>query len=876
MKGCSIMIEVIAKHFNAAEFKKDAVYKDLYIRTNNEVLGHLEELTAKLTTPEENDPLEEAMSKYPPLDNIDPDAVVPDTSVYSLADLPSVPTHLPSVPTHLPSHTPPQSTSPPFNRHRSPPPASQPISPPPLPPFSQRTSPTSQHSSPQSPPPLPSMKMPEPKPYKPTNQIQLPSPSDLTIPNLGASVEPKVLASWIVKGNEPKPSVLLLDVRPREVFKRGCIKHTWIAQIEPMFLKSNVSSMKIEERMVMNSESEQQIFGGRNQFDLVVYYDQNSMVTAKHGELSYLREAIYENEFTKSLKRCPILLEGGFDAWRNVVGERGIYQHEQRQDSVDSSHGSETAALVPVVIHHTVYDYFQDTSSFNRKQSMIKHQKRYRDPTPPLRGIFGTTTSTPIQAPSTANQHIQMPKPQIQGDDDEMERFTTKYPDIQPNQSHELHRRTTFIDNPYHGFTRTTNHQFDAPPSLPPKPTRPLPSVPVLPPKPAGIYEPQLAATGEPFDVFRAAPVSDNSFSKVGTVMIGTTGLKNLGNTCYMNSIIQCLSGTVPFARYFLSGIFKQHINRNNVLGTGGVLAEGFAELLRTMWSETYNFISPVGFREALVKFAPQFKGTEQHDSQEFLNFLLDGLHEDCNLIIKKPTPPPESAEEEAAFERMPDYEASALAWERYLARNSSVIVSLFQGQYRSRLTCLTCRTTSTTYNAFMSLSLPIPAKKSGPSSVSIYQCLDYFVKEEILDQDNAWHCPKCKTKRRASKALTLAKLPDILLIQLKRFSFDGPFNDKLETVVNSPMTGLDLSNYVPNTMFPPNQPPEKSAFSYNLYAVSNHFGSLTGGHYTACVRNGYRNEWHNFDDSRFSVCEESKVLGRAAYNFFYVRSTVK
>jgi ubiquitin carboxyl-terminal hydrolase 8 len=88
-----------------------------------------------------------------------------------------------------------------------------------------------------------------------------------------------------------------------------------------------------------------------------------------------------------------------------------------------------------------------------------------------------------------------------------------------------------------------------------------------------------------------------------------------------------------------------------------------------------------------------------------------------------------------------------------------------------------------------MSLSLPIPAKKSGPSSVSIYQCLDYFVKEEILDHDNAWHCPKCKTNRRATKALTLAKLPDILLIQLKRFSFDGPFNDKLETIVNSPMT---------------------------------------------------------------------------------------
>lgn len=121
------------------------------------------------------------------------------------------------------------------------------------------------------------------------------------------------------------------------------------------------------------------------------------------------------------------------------------------------------------------------------------------------------------------------------------------------------------------------------------------------------------------------------------------------------------------------------------------MVAEEFTELLRTMWGAQYNCVSPIMFREALIKFAPQFRGSEQHDSQEFLNFLLDGIHEDCNLIIKRPAPPPESAKEEAMFEQLPDWKASAIAWERYLERNSSVVVSLFQGQYRSRLTCLTC-----------------------------------------------------------------------------------------------------------------------------------------------------------------------------------------
>lgn len=145
--------------------------------------------------------------------------------------------------------------------------------------------------------------------------------------------------------------------------------------------------------------------------------------------------------------------------------------------------------------------------------------------------------------------------------------------------------------------------------------------------------------------------------------------------------------------------------------------------------------------QEALVRFAPQYSGTEQQDSQEFLNFLLDGIHEDLNAIRQKPALLfSDDPTEEARFEQLPDYQASNLAWEKYMSRNASVIVSLFQGQYRSRLTCLSCKTTSTTYNTFMSLSLPIPSKRSKLSSgVTLYQCLDYFVKEEVLEKAEAW-----------------------------------------------------------------------------------------------------------------------------------------
>ncbi|KAL0073893.1 hypothetical protein J3Q64DRAFT_1634817, partial [Phycomyces blakesleeanus] len=783
--------------------------------------------------------------------------------------------------------------------------------------------------------PLP-ISMPIPEPYRPLPTRQIPTPPlDQPIQISGGSdsysgeeyseftlqlpprtnyafsfslvVEPRELAHWITKRDNP-PSVLVLDVRPRNVFRRACIKHKWVVQLEPLVMQKNVSSMKIEESLILNSESDQYVFSHRNKFDVVVYYDQSSQGIHDESEtLRNLKLAIYQLEFTKKLGRVPMLLAGGFDAWQEKIGEKGIYSFnpEASVEEEPSSARSERSNSKPK--EHWLYSVVGKGSDYNDRRSPQVRQTAYEyfpdyanstttSPSrpvdgarPALQGIFsqnGSSSSLSYSAP------MGMPQPERYGGNSspstpKQESVETRYPKIHPNSSINervtsstqpttgLRRQNTFIDNPFHGFTDTTTTHYGAAPEtnrpshpLPPPPSRIQPPYPTAPPAPP----PHLVST-LPNNVPSTAPVSNSSFSQLG-VVVGTTGLKNLGNTCFMNSIIQCLSGTIPLARYFISGTYKNHINGKNPLGTGGVLAKSFAELLSVMWNDNYNFISPVTFRKSLIKFAPQFSGTEQQDSQEFLNFLLDGLHEDVNTVIRRPSPTLESPEEEAAFEKLPDWKASGIAWEKYLARNASLIVTLFQGQYRSRLRCLSCNTTSTTYNTFMSLSLPIPAKRSGPPSVSLFQCLDYFVKEEVLEKDNAWNCPTCKKRRRATKSLTLSRLPDVLLIHLKRFSFDGPFRDKLETMITYPLKGLDLSGYVPSTMTDPSQ--ERPSFNYDLYAVSNHYGSLTGGHYTACVRNKYRDQWHNFDDTRFSVCDEDKVMSRAAYNLFYVRSTVR
>jgi len=144
----------------------------------------------------------------------------------------------------------------------------------------------------------------------------------------------------------------------------------------------------------------------------------------------------------------------------------------------------------------------------------------------------------------------------------------------------------TIIDHPFNMFTDVRNSEFNPPAS----PVRPLPVVTRK--SYSGVSDPLDTAGSHPIPIRPAKIALVRSVS--GAVSNGTTGLKNLGNSCYMNSILQCMSGTIPLSRYFLGGTYKQHINKNNPLGSRGVLAEAFAGLIRHLWSGEYPFIAPV------------------------------------------------------------------------------------------------------------------------------------------------------------------------------------------------------------------------------------------------------------------------------------------
>uniref|UniRef100_A0A3Q2C9H0 Ubiquitin carboxyl-terminal hydrolase 32 n=1 Tax=Cyprinodon variegatus TaxID=28743 RepID=A0A3Q2C9H0_CYPVA len=187
----------------------------------------------------------------------------------------------------------------------------------------------------------------------------------------------------------------------------------------------------------------------------------------------------------------------------------------------------------------------------------------------------------------------------------------------------------------------------------------------------------------------------------------GATGLSNLGNTCFMNSSIQCVSNTKPLSDYFLSGRHLYELNRTNPIGMRGHMAKCYGDLVMELWSGTQKSVAPLKLRWTIAKYAPRFNGFQQQDSQELLAFLLDGLHEDLNRVHEKPYV------ELKDSDGRPDWEVASEAWENHLRRNRSIVVDLFHGQLKSQVKCKTCGHISARFDPFNFLSLPLPMDSS-------------------------------------------------------------------------------------------------------------------------------------------------------------------
>ncbi|KAK4683648.1 ubiquitin carboxyl-terminal hydrolase 8, partial [Tremellales sp. Uapishka_1] len=662
------------------------------------------------------------------------------------------------------------------------------------------------------------------------------------------SIEPDTLRSYFIN---PAVDILLLDVREESAFQRGYVGQEYEARgakvkvvwMDPtVIMREGMTSAKLEDALYLSSDAQRRAFQERNLADVVVMYDSSSHGfpdLAHPNPISTLFKLIYEHEFEKKLPRPPVLLTGGYRAWVEFIKKRQRKHEENHAGRPYNPKGANGyASTVPIGPRPTG----RPNGHVNGTSLDLTTKKANRD-VPVYQASHyakNITDSFGYGPQSMTGESSYTSRPHLSTKPSNYSSQSIAPP---PQASINPSRRNDHLEQHNQSYSGSI-----------PRPSIDYPQTHALQPPPTALdkhdFRPGVVRSGSVRGLDVAAMVGDD-VRYWGDVALGLTGLKNLGNTCYMNSTLQCLNGR-----------YKASINVTNPLGTKGNLAHAFAELIGALWQEDYTFLSPITFRKSIITFAQQFSGTDQHDSQEFLSFVLDGLHEDLNRVRIKPPPVEMTPEREAALENLPPEVASEKEWQIYRMRNDSLIVDLFQGQYRNRLECLTCHKTSTTYDAFMYMSLPVPSNKS---RVVLQELIDEFVQAEIMQNEDAWNCPRCKVPRRASKTLTISRLPPVLLIQLKRFSTkNGVFWDKSETPVIFPVNALDLSRYVPPRAATGREDLDDprtqiAPYKYDLYGVSNHMGTLSSGHYTAFVKSS--KGWMYCEDSKITKAHERDVV---------------
>ena len=187
----------------------------------------------------------------------------------------------------------------------------------------------------------------------------------------------------------------------------------------------------------------------------------------------------------------------------------------------------------------------------------------------------------------------------------------------------------------------------------------------------------------------------------------GICGSVNLGNTCFMNSSIACMSNCTELTYFFLSEQYKKELNENNKYGLKGKLAQSWYELLYKYWIENNDTGNPRDLKYIIGEKDPRFRGYSQQDSNEFINIFLDTLNEDLNFSDEK-----KYIELNEKNSDETDEQCAKRFWEANLIRNDSVITDLFCGLFKSTITCPKCNWISVTFEPFYSINLPLKENK--------------------------------------------------------------------------------------------------------------------------------------------------------------------
>ena len=681
-------------------------------------------------------------------------------------------------------------------------------------------------------------------------------------------------------------SILVIDVRNRQNYDEGHIFATSVMCIEPVGLRLGMSADELEDRLVISPQAEQSLFQRRNEFDLVVYYDQKTRSDGfldrpptdhDASTLRALYDCLYEFNLDKPLRHRPLLLLGGLEAWMDLMTPQSLAMSQTA--ALSASARAQNPTERPGRPIGRVRMASANSSLEVRRRRLREYNPLNADEektwlekarTEGVQSADYAHSQSDSDTDSTSSQSQEPPSPFVHSYDEFLRRFP-EHPGMQQSMT------------------------ASSRPTLPPPPSRIAPSMPSVPSRPPpAVPRPSYSGVSEressPFSPTSRQVLSVQPPLYTGRAVshhrkLPRTGLVNFSVTCYMNATIQCLIATLPLSHFFLDDKWRD-LTQKNWKGSQGIMPEIYANLIRDLWRGDKKAIRPASFRKFCARLNNEWGVDRQQDAKEFFDFLVDCLHEDLNSNWHRSQLQPLTTEQELYRERLSPHYVSATEWSRYTHREQSYISDLFAGQHASKLRCTTCKHTSTTHEAFYSISVEIPRSGKG----DIHDCLRSYCKEEKLGRGELWKCPYCECEREATKQITITRAPKVLVVHFKRFSASkNESARKVHTPISFPLHQLNIGPY----MLPSPAPNTKEAISnaesgdpaltppyvYDCYAVMRHLGtSLSGGHYIALVRDYARSCWRKFDDEYSSDFEpaklrpEQRLQNEQAYLVFYIR----
>ncbi|KAK7330036.1 hypothetical protein VNO77_24221 [Canavalia gladiata] len=382
----------------------------------------------------------------------------------------------------------------------------------------------------------------------------------------------------------------------------------------------------------------------------------------------------------------------------------------------------------------------------------------------------------------------------------------------------------------------------------------------------------------------------------------GLRGLNNLGNTCFMNSVLQALLHTPPLRNYFLSDRHNRYFcqKRNSGDGDGGsagkkssgnngnkngriCLACDMDAMFSAVFSGDRAPYSPAKFLYSWWQHAANLASYEQQDAHEFFISMLDGIHEKVEKDRRKP----------------------------HSEGNGDCCIAhkVFSGILRSDVMCMACGFTSTTYDPCIDISLDLEPNQGGSTKMAsatanhscngeadcmnssqncgtstLMGCLERFTRAERLGSDQKFFCQQCQVRQETLKQMSIRKLPLVSCFHIKRFEHSSTrkMSRKVDRYLQFPFS-LDMSPYLSSTIlrsrfgnrifpFDGDEPDASNELcsEFELFAVVTHTGKLDAGHYVTYLR--LSNQWYKCDDAWVTQVDENIVRAAQCYMMFYVQ----